>query len=143
MILLLCVAHTSLPFAQGLSDFVWSHRILLVAQNEVTQSQLTYLESVTQEIDERRLKIFLVAETEVIDWRRNNGFDSADDYQHVTPALTRTLQNTIRTRLGDKACLLIGLDGGDKQAYSGLAIESVFGDIDLMPMRRSEPGFNQ
>lgn len=116
----------SLAAVPTLSDYRYESRIVIsrFAASSHIQPILARLDSQSDELAERRLRVFLVSENEVSEWKGEN--------------IEESLQQEIIKRLGDFHTLLIGFDGDNKSSYESLDLPRIFVDIDGMPMRRLE-----
>lgn len=110
--------------AKTLSDYTWEKRLLLVDQSLTSEKLIANLSKFKDEIQARRLMIFILDQKTVKAWNSDKAYSELTD--------------EVSTRLNNSAALLIGLDGGNKRTYKSLLIQEVFADIDIMPMRRSE-----
>jgi DNA polymerase II large subunit len=117
---------------ETLNELKWEHRVLLVSKpNDETllKSQLTQN---ANELNERKLLVFIVGENTTRIYQPNNSNRNAIN---IDTAIHKN-------RMGDKKAILIGLDGGTKSFYEfengSIDLKQVFADIDGMPMRRAE-----
>lgn len=110
--------------AKTLSDYTWEKRLLIVNQSLTSDTQIANLSKFKDEIQARRLLIFLLQQSTV------KAYSTDETYVELT--------DEIKNRLKGSAAVLIGLDGATKRTYKSLSIQEVFANIDTMPMRRSE-----
>jgi len=110
--------------AKKFSDYTWEKRLLLVDQSLTSEKLIANLSKFEDEIQARRLIIFILDQKTVKAWNSDKAYSELTD--------------EVSNRLNNSAALLIGLDGGNKRTYKSLLIQEVFADIDIMPMRRSE-----
>ena len=111
----------------------WKHRLLLVFTPDLEAEQARTLEAALEqagcEVADRDL---------VVGW-----LSAADGNRLADEALDAAFAARLRARLGvgvrQFAVFLVGKDGGVKARYGAApALETVFGLIDGMPMRRTE-----
>lgn len=118
--------HASQGELTGLRDLIWQNRII-VANSEQSSNQLTELFGQENSgIIDRDVIWFVFSDDEL-----------QTNYQGtVSPSLLSQVRNQYQLR--DNEVILIGKDGGLKERISGLDLDRLFGDIDLMPMRVRE-----
>ena len=120
-----CMAQHRQPFA----DYRWSHRLLLVfspdLQNETLRKQQAEWSQVSEGMEERNLKIWVVTPEDI----------QGEPIQHTAASLYERYQ----VASTDFEVILIGKDGGIKQRQNHLLTsQNLFAIIDAMPMRRNE-----
>lgn len=115
-----------------LNELKWEYRVLLIrkqSDDTLLKSQLTQNAS---ELNERRLLVFIIGENTTSIYQPNNSHFNAINID----------TSALKTRMGDKKAILIGLDGGTKSFYEfengSIDLKQVFADVDGMPMRRAE-----
>ena len=121
-------------FAQGneltvltdLTSLEWKHRIIVVNETQNEAEVLALLEKHTDGIDDRDIVWFIVREDAVL--------------TNYEGQLSEKFLNRTRQRYGVRhvKVILIGKDGGIKSRFDHLDIETIFSDIDAMPMRQRE-----
>ena len=118
--------------AQSLDDFQWKNRLVLIydgsEKNNAYTEQVKTLLSDQDGLIERKILLLRVSDNSVSD-QNGNIFDK------------KLLEETtdLRSTSGKFEILLIGLDGGIKLRKSELvSLESLYGLIDRMPMRKAE-----
>ena len=117
--------------AISLSQFEWENRLVLIKTtdlNRVKDILLTY----EQAIDERHMLWFVLSDN-----------DMYSNYQGTkTEALKKEVAAVISEYSQDNM-ILIGKDGEVKSSNNGLDIQSIFEQIDQMPMRQYEMQLQQ
>ncbi len=112
-----------------LTQFQWQYRILIVNSNDALHlSTLDRArEILKEELQVRKLLLITLS----------------DNKTSCSPSICAnldldSLKNDVQIR--PEQAILIGLDGGIKERYAMTEFEfdTLFGDIDLMPMRRAE-----
>lgn len=113
-----------------LDDLRWKHRVLLLhAVGEPRQDALAALEADAVRIGERDIVWMLVGD---------GGLVSNHPSARGSELRDRIVAHFFAPPPGETAVILVGKDGGVKSVESGLDLDSVFGTIDRMPMRRAE-----
>jgi len=113
-----------------LDDLSWKYRVILVSAHEPhTSNALANLNELAAEIDERDIAWFVLGDEEL--------------HTNYKGKLIPTLREQIVDRYftpapNETSVLLIGKDGTQKSRSSDLNLETTFGLIDQMPMRREE-----
>jgi len=116
--------------AQGLKNYQWKNRIVLLKGNEASgdslQRQLQLLKSDSTGLTERDLKIFIIREKVL-----------AEDGKETSLSAAELVENF---DLHDfQGIILIGKDGGEKMREPFIVNpEKIFMLIDGMPMRKAE-----
>ena len=121
-------------FAQGneltvlndLTSLEWKHRIIVVNETQNEAKVLALLEKHTAGIDDRDIVWFIVKEDAVL--------------TNYKGQLSEEFLSETRQRYGVRQgrVILIGKDGGIKSRLDHLDIETIFSEIDAMPMRQQE-----
>ena len=114
------------PVLSDIASLEWKNRIVLVSEPHDAEDSLRRFEQQRAEIDDRHIIWFIVQDDRTL---TNYPGGLSDDF---VP--------NIRARLGPApgAVTLIGKDGGIKSRSDHLDLETIFADIDVMPMRRRE-----
>ena len=126
-IIILLLLSTQFLYSQGLEDYRWENRLLLVLNPDTDQptehQQLKAFEGYEQEIKARDLLIFIVSGSQVLDSAGNPVDLQVDQIPyHAYSGL-----------------MLIGKDGGVKLKKPFVVSPGeIFELIDSMPMRRAE-----
>ena len=114
------------PMLSDLDSLEWRNRVIVVNETKNEGDSLQLLKERVAEIDDRDIIWFIIKD------------DLA--YTNYTGQLSREFVSNMRERFGavqDKV-ILIGKDGGIKSQSDYLNLESIFSEIDAMPMRRLE-----
>ncbi len=121
-------------FAQGkevttlndLSGLEWKYRIIVVNEPPSEAEVLALLEKHTAEIDDRDIVWFVVKVDGVL--------------TNYKGELSEKFLSRTRHKYGERQgqVILIGKDGGIKSRLDRLDIDTIFSEIDAMPMRRYE-----
>ena len=122
------VLGSSTLYAQQLDQYRWKNRVLLVFapdfQDQRLKSQLSLFDAHRAGLAERDLKILVL----------NPGGNEA-----FSAAATKHLYQTYKIEKDAFVLILIGKDGGEKlRKTQPLAVATLFGTIDAMPMRQAE-----
>ena len=131
---LLCLTLFSLHArSQGLEQFQWKNRILLLLSHEINavemQNQLQLFDGQKKELDDRKLKIILISPEELKSYPTGEimGISSQKIYKRFKKS-KKPLEH-----------VLIGLDGTVKlHGINDISPKKLYSIIDVMPMRRSE-----
>jgi hypothetical protein len=114
------------PKLSDLDGLEWSNRVIVVNETKNEDDSLQLLKERVAEIDDRDIIWFIIK----------------DDLAHTnyTGQLSREFVSNMRERFGavQGKVILIGKDGGIKSQSDYLNLESIFSEIDAMPMRRLE-----
>ncbi len=110
-----------------LDELRWQHRIVVTTAESDSKADAlrNQLVQSADQLAERRLIVVI----------------NTPDGTTVLPAMVTLVPEqtlALRQRQGRHHTVLIGLDGQTKQIYSRFQLDRVFGDIDSMPMRRTE-----
>ena len=127
-LLLLLVPFGALAQNDALSSvgqLTWQNRIILAWSNNPAPLKAALVRART-EIDERDIVWFVINDTQV---ETNYAGTLAPDF---APTTSHQFQSDSRQ------VLLIGKDGGIKNSDTELLLQSLFRDIDAMPMRQNE-----
>ena len=117
--------------ADSLGQFKWESRLVLIKTTDIKRVEellLTY----QQAIEERHMLWFVLSEN-----------DMQSNYKGI---ISESLEDEIATVLSQFSkdnLVLVGKDGEVKSWNNGLNIESIFEQIDQMPMRQYEMQLQQ
>ena len=117
--------------AESLSHFEWENRLVLINTNDIKRVKellLTY----QQAIEERHILWFVLG---------NNEMQS--NYKGIMSESLEEEVSAILSRFSKDNMVLVGKDGEVKSWNNGLDIESIFEQIDQMPMRQYERKLQQ
>ena len=109
-----------------LGQLEWKHRILVLWSESPKTDYKVILDSHKKEIDDRDMIIFVLDEVEL----RTN-YES-----QISSNILKKIK--LRFPKNEGNYFLIGKDGGIKKTGNSLDLGSIFGEIDLMPMRQYE-----
>jgi hypothetical protein len=132
LLILLSILFGAMAYAQGIQQYKWKNRILLLVDKTIDsnklQAQRDLFAAKSAELDERSMLIFLVTPYEV-------HFYDGQASKLVSPEIYKSL--SISTEF--TGVVLIGKDGGVKLKKNfEVKTDAIFSLIDGMPMRRSE-----
>ena len=115
--------------AGSLAEFEWQNRIILVNTSDAsgTESVENLFKLHEDALDERHIVWFIVHSEGVV--TNYTGNISTSLLGEIKTILSTTPSNNL---------MLIGKDGGVKSRENGLSIETIFEQIDQMPMRQYE-----
>ncbi len=114
----------------NLDSFEWSNRLILInSKSSSTETMQIKLQENTIEIDDRHIIWFILSGGEVSS--NYPGKISDEFYQSIQDEWFYRQNSPIEV-------VLIGKDGGEKSRDQKLNLNSIFGQIDLMPMRQYE-----
>ena len=130
LVILMILSTTTLtPASQqtltSLSELTWKNRIILVWTNDAQNYLQSFAKNAT-EINERDIVWFIFNKKEV---STNFPGKVGADFISATTTHIKPQSNEV---------ILIGKDGGVKRRKPELLLDSLFKQIDKMPMRRSE-----
>jgi len=114
------------PVLSELESLEWKNRVVIINDSSNEEESLRALSMQLAEINDRD-----------IIWLILNGDLVTTNY---SGSLSPELVGNIRARLGsiEDKVILIGKDGGVKSRYDDLDIDTIFSEIDAMPMRQLE-----
>lgn len=119
------------PSISSLEALRWEHRLIIgkIVDRSAADDFLRKWKHEQPALLDRKLALILIAE---------DGLQTADLKQSINP--DSNIKDEIIRKLKDRDFALIGLDGGVKSRYTlkDFSFESIFGQIDQMPMRAAE-----
>ena len=108
-----------------LEQLTWENRIILVFSSRTDKYQ-QLLQQAKAEIDDRDIVWFII-----------NGQQLTSNYRgNISDQLAANINSQFSSF--DESVILIGKDGGVKETSDLLSLESLFDEIDSMPMRINE-----
>jgi len=109
-----------------LSSLNWQNRLIVVNNIQNEKQALTIFEKHVDQIDDRHIVWFIIKDNKVL-----------SNYSgKLSESLLTNIQN--KYQIGQAKVVLIGKDGGVKSQFDFVDLESIFLQIDAMPMRQME-----
>ena len=127
----LCFPVSAQSKADALGQFEWENRLVLIKTTDIKRVKDLFLRY-KQAMDERHMLWFVLSD---------NGMQS--NYQGAIAESLVNEVDAILSQFSQDNMILIGKDGEVKSWNNGLDIESIFEQIDQMPMRRYEMQLQQ
>ena len=114
------------PMLSDLDNLVWKNRVIIIDEPKNRDESLHLLKDQVAEIDDRDIIWFVI----------KDGLAVSNYSGH----LSREFVSNMRERLGPVKgkVILIGKDGGIKSRADYLNLDTIFSEIDAMPMRQLE-----
>ena len=115
-----------LPVLSDLDSLKWKNRVILINEPKKQDESLQFLKAQVSEIDDRDIIWFIIKDDNAL--------------SNYSGRLSREFVSNMRERLGPVKgkVILIGKDGGIKSQADYLNLDSIFSEIDAMPMRQLE-----
>ena len=109
-----------------LNSLNWQNRLIVVNNIQNEKQALTIFEKHVDQIDDRHIVWFIIKDNKVL-----------SNYSgKLSESLLTNIQN--KYQIGQAKVVLIGKDGGVKSQFDFVDLESIFLQIDAMPMRQME-----
>ena len=114
------------PMLSDLDSLEWKNRVIVVNEPNNQNESLQLLKEQVAEIDDRDIIWFIIKDDNAL--------------SNYSGRLSREFVSNMRERLGPVKgkVILIGKDGGIKSQADYLNLDSIFSEIDAMPMRQLE-----
>ena len=114
------------PMLSDLDSLVWKNRVILIIETKNQNESLQLVKAQVAEIDDRDITWFIIKDDKAL--------------TNYPGQLSPEFVSNIRERLGPVKgkVILIGKDGEIKSQADHLTLDTIFSEIDAMPMRRLE-----
>lgn len=115
------------PVLNTIAQLQWQNRVLIIWSDQAKVEFDGFIEAYQLEIDDRDMVLFVIDQDNQVFSNYSGNIDS-------------NLATSLKSNFPQQQAryFLIGKDGGIKSYGNKLAIEKIFAEINLMPMRRQE-----